>query len=128
MAYISAGELSSLDLTNTLRSGYYAQSRLSRTHGRAPRLSPSYYLSGLGWLREFRTYVDVTEDRQVVRSFPYMDDNQRLGIWDVEEKKPIRVTGRGVIDGGLTGEQVQKRWPSLFSWAQRLGYWGGVKV
>lgn len=86
-----------------------------------------YRLSNMG-IRKFQLSIDIVDDRQYVRSFPYVDENQRLRIWDVDESKPLRLIGRGVIDGALPWEQVHQRSRLLFDWARRLGYWHDVNI
>lgn len=57
---------------------------------------------------------------------PYIDENQRLRIWDFGKGEPLNLTGTGVVDGGLLPQAIQRRHPPLFSLAQQLGYWSNA--
>lgn len=73
-----------------------------------------------------RLNVANMDNRQTFRTFPYIDDNQRLRIWDVDGSKPLRIVGHRIVDGGFPAEEVRKRCPKLFAFAQHLGYWKDV--
>lgn len=121
-----AGELSSLDVASTLESGYYSLVAISREGSRA-RLRTCYRLSNVGIIPLIQWYIEAPKERLLLRSFPYVDED-RLRIWDVDEGEPIRLLGRGVVDGAFPAEEVRKRCPKLFAWAQQLGYWNHVSV
>lgn len=126
----AAETLPSLDLAAALESGYYCktpiQKRADRPHHRALTL---YRLRDQFPALAFRFtfYAAFDEGVQEVRSFPYVDENKRLRVWNVDKGEPFRIIGWGVVDGGLPPGVVRKRWPRLFDWAQQLGYWKDLK-
>lgn len=125
---VSDGELTSLDLPTILAGGYQARAT-AQWISQPPRLHPAlrttYRLAGSKPVR-VELCVDISRGRLQVCSFPYVDERQRLRLWDVNEGEPLRVVGHGVINGGLPPELVRKRFPRLFEWAQRRGYWKDV--
>lgn len=123
------GSLSTLDLKTILDSGYLAMNAVRKPdllHPR-PAVNLTHRFAGSEPIR-LHMYLDIPRDRRVVRSFPYVDERQRLRLWDVDENEPFRVVGHGVIDGGLPPELVRKRFPKLFAWAQNRGYWTDVNA
>ncbi|KAG9043294.1 hypothetical protein FS837_009769 [Tulasnella sp. UAMH 9824] len=64
----------------------------------------------------------VPENFDYLRFFPYIHEDQTLRLWDVERgvDAPLK-TKKGV--GRWEPQSAKKRFPALFDYAKRLGYW-----
>lgn len=95
-----------------------------------PCIQPSYRIQNLPTTLRFHLAVDLPKDSNsqlYLNTFPYVDEKQRLRVWDVARGELIPLVGRNVVDGGMRGEEVRKRSSRFFNWAQSLGYWADVQ-
>jgi len=73
----------------------------------------------------FQFVPDVVPACGVLRYFPYIAEDGRLHLWDVDRARDVRfrLMRAKEMSKGATKEQVQKRFPSLFAFAQSEGFW-----
>lgn len=134
----TAPELQSLDLPTILASGYSLENTFTRIPRKKTRTKAAYRLSskysfsdqppGRKRALTLRCHLPgVQDDKVTIRQVPYIDDNQRLRIWKLDQGEPLQIIGRGVVDGAMLPEEVRRRYPPMFAFAQSLGYWLDVK-
>lgn len=64
------------------------------------------------------------EAGDMIPFFPYIGEDRRLHLWDTVKTTNIyrRSIGSRSVDG-FDAEEVRKRWPKLFQFAQEDGFW-----
>lgn len=124
-------KLRTLDLPTILASGYRTRTRFYGFPGRNSYCTqPTYSVPLVRRGKPFQftiTRPRVDQKFLILQHFPYVDDDKRLRIWDLDAEEPLKVVGRGVVDGAMLPEEVRRRGPDLFAFAQSLGYWLDVK-
>lgn len=120
--------LASLELQANLDSGYYIVTTPSRFPGCVhPRLHVRYLLPNEPKRVPITLSVEIDDEREELGHFPYIDAAQHLRVWDVDKGQPLRVIGKGCVDGAMPPIEVRKRSSKLFAFAQKLGYWADIE-
>lgn len=110
---------------------YCTEGPINRIQGRYLYYRPYYRISEAPKSKYIclgRVTPQVDQDRKTIASFPYIDEHQRLRLWDVDNGVPLPIRGKGVVEGGIPPEVLRNKSPRLFEFAQSLGYWLDVKA
>lgn len=60
----------------------------------------------------------------IIRYFPYIGDDSRLHLWNIDRGENIIVRQRnGFLPDGFEAHEVRRRWPAIFELAQKEGLW-----
>ncbi|KIO21568.1 hypothetical protein M407DRAFT_28840 [Tulasnella calospora MUT 4182] len=114
---VPSGRLTTLDFRTNIDSGFYTRANVQKTGNYQPSISLP------GSRRSFRFRLRLSGSPiPYIRFFPYIHEDQNLRFWDVERSSDLDVRW-GQKPGSWRPEEVQKRIPELFEFAQSLGHW-----